>query len=869
MTKVDLEILQSDALAGDSDAQLELGKYHSSYGRYKESFVWFEKSALQGNVDGQFNLALCYENGRGVAKDVEKAIGWYVKSASQGNGLAAWNLGRLSESGYKDKYLNKVQADPDNAFYWYRIGYEMPKYRHFTGNDLARCYELGIGTPKCPYRAYELYKKHKANEKISHLLKSYNPLLDSRLSGLDVLGNNPFRILGVYSNASEREIRANKSKLDSMVKVGQSPNFKTDHLLPCNITDYTGVCQERINYANTLLSTKGSSQNTSQANELLDRAIKELSEWASIKENNPEWQVSVSRTTETVSDSFQKIASDTQRIKYGLFWFNDYTDDDKKALRLLSEHKWDEARCIWDSCSNFSAHINRSVLSWFERDDYSAILEILSLFYSDEERTEFISAITSGRAMVSREDLSLLFWNTLFSFPQNEMSWYDFRSIITQTKESPIGLFLNQHEEERERIKKLLFDEIKSPLENMLSVAEAQDPNNWGECVKEYGRVYNSTYKVLATIERFVGKDYFGYILFCNKLSEKLLHFSIHYNNDNKEAWDAAHTALMYARVAFNIAKDEVLRERCKRNVEIFENNNRIAQTEKSCEYIDEQFGKLKGDNITIAQVESIYSSIEVALSCIESNAGKNSVVYKNESNRIVNKLLNIVISVYNNNKNAGTASSAEKILCKMQNMTVTQETKIRLDNNIEILKNNFNAALKSGDFDYLISGFESSNTLKDNNPPKASKPKNRPNHLKKSHSTCSVKDNKKRIILKGIVTIISILMTTFTYWCISNGNPERWFVITCIVIMSILVLFLIVMWLLELRKDPLDSDIEWFFNVYEKIEDFANQIEAVGVQGRKTYSWPFALPFHLLAMGITLIGFIVNGLARIAVLIK
>lgn len=688
MTKVDLEILQSDALAGDSGAQLELGKYHSSYGRYKESFVWFEKSALQGNDDGQFNLALCYENGRGVAKDVEKAIGWYVKSASQGNGLAAWNLGRLSESGYKDKYLNKVQANPDNAFYWYRIGYEMPKYRHFTGNDLARCYELGIGTPKCPYRAYELYKKHKANEKISHLLKSYNPLLDSRLSGLDVLGNNPFRILGVYSNASEREIRANKSKLDSMVKVGQSPNFKTDHLLPCNITDYTGVCQERINYAKTLLSTKGSSQNTSQANELLDRAIKELSEWASIKENNPVWQVSVSRTTETVSDSFQKIASDTQRIKYGLFWFNDYTDDDKKALRLLSEHKWDEARCIWDSCSNFSAHINRSVLSWFERDDYSAILEILSLFYSDEERTEFISAITSGRAMVSREDLSLLFWNTLFSFPQNEMSWYDFRSIITQTKESPIGLFLNQHEEERERIKKLLFDEIKSPLENMLSVAEAQDPNNWGECVKEYGKVYSSTYKVLATIERFVGKDYYGYILFCNKLSEKLLHFSIHYNNDNKEAWDAAYIALMYAREAFNIAKDEMLRERCKRNIEIFENNNRIAQTEKSCEYIDEQLGKLKGDNITIAQVESIYSSIEVALSCIESNAGKKTDIYRIKSNGIVNKLLNSIISIYYNNRNAETASSAEQLLHKMQKMIMSSETRERLDKNVYILSN-------------------------------------------------------------------------------------------------------------------------------------------------------------------------------------
>ena len=46
---------------------------------------WIRKSAEQGYVRAQFELALCYERGIGVQKDVKKSIEWYLKAAEQGD----------------------------------------------------------------------------------------------------------------------------------------------------------------------------------------------------------------------------------------------------------------------------------------------------------------------------------------------------------------------------------------------------------------------------------------------------------------------------------------------------------------------------------------------------------------------------------------------------------------------------------------------------------------------------------------------------------------------------------------------------------------------------------------------------------------
>ena len=49
--------------------------------------------AEQGDATAQYNLGVCYANGKGVEKDAEEAVKWYHKAAEQGNARAQYNLG--------------------------------------------------------------------------------------------------------------------------------------------------------------------------------------------------------------------------------------------------------------------------------------------------------------------------------------------------------------------------------------------------------------------------------------------------------------------------------------------------------------------------------------------------------------------------------------------------------------------------------------------------------------------------------------------------------------------------------------------------------------------------------------------------------
>jgi hypothetical protein len=56
---------------------------------------WYRKAAEQGYADGQFNLGWCYENGRGVPRDLDEARRWYRKAAAQGHADARKRLAEL------------------------------------------------------------------------------------------------------------------------------------------------------------------------------------------------------------------------------------------------------------------------------------------------------------------------------------------------------------------------------------------------------------------------------------------------------------------------------------------------------------------------------------------------------------------------------------------------------------------------------------------------------------------------------------------------------------------------------------------------------------------------------------------------------
>lgn len=83
-------------------------------GNLPEAYKEFRAAAEKGESDSQYNLALMYERGIGVAKDLKEALVWYRKSAEQGNSNAQFNLGVMYENGHG------CEVDFAQSHLWYR-----------------------------------------------------------------------------------------------------------------------------------------------------------------------------------------------------------------------------------------------------------------------------------------------------------------------------------------------------------------------------------------------------------------------------------------------------------------------------------------------------------------------------------------------------------------------------------------------------------------------------------------------------------------------------------------------------------------------------------------------------------------------------
>ena len=86
--QLSIEDLKRLALAGDADAQVQLGVYYYDGTGvpkdYAEAVRWYRLAADQGYAKAQYNLGVCYFNGQGVPRDYAEAVRWCRLAANQG-----------------------------------------------------------------------------------------------------------------------------------------------------------------------------------------------------------------------------------------------------------------------------------------------------------------------------------------------------------------------------------------------------------------------------------------------------------------------------------------------------------------------------------------------------------------------------------------------------------------------------------------------------------------------------------------------------------------------------------------------------------------------------------------------------------------
>jgi TPR repeat protein len=91
-----VETTETKAGRGDAEAQFSLGVKFARDGAtqdYPQAVQWYRKAADQNHSLAQFNLAIMYASGQGVARDDVKSMGWMQKAADQGDAGAQFRVG--------------------------------------------------------------------------------------------------------------------------------------------------------------------------------------------------------------------------------------------------------------------------------------------------------------------------------------------------------------------------------------------------------------------------------------------------------------------------------------------------------------------------------------------------------------------------------------------------------------------------------------------------------------------------------------------------------------------------------------------------------------------------------------------------------
>ncbi len=109
-------------------------------GHFAEAIALWRPAAEAGSARAQFGLAVAYDLGQGVAKDVAQACLWYRRAGEAGLPEAEFDTALMYDAG-------RCGAQrPDEAATWYgraaAHGYGQAQYA------LARMYEDGHGVPK-------------------------------------------------------------------------------------------------------------------------------------------------------------------------------------------------------------------------------------------------------------------------------------------------------------------------------------------------------------------------------------------------------------------------------------------------------------------------------------------------------------------------------------------------------------------------------------------------------------------------------------------------------------------------------------------------------------------------------------------------
>ena len=322
---------------------------------------------------------------------------------------------------------------------------------------------------------------------------------------MDIINQNPYRVLGVFSNVSSKEIIANASKFRAFARINKASDSLVDfnHLLP-----------------------------------------------------------PVIRNSETIEKAVSCLSLPQDRLKYALFWFLSSSNEDDCLFSGINNGQVEESIKKYKSISPketclTSLHHNCRLFNILKNEKWSNIITDYSLLFLHNKKTldDFSYRVLGEVFPYNEEELSKFFFDTLITEYPN----------IDWQKETE---FIIMKEEDRNYIKELYINKCTSSIETVIKEFDALILSTKEVFLNNIFYLHNKSLPSLKKLASIVGYKDTLYQTYMDKIVDGTLNKCVRFFNDNPSL-ETAKCVKQIIEVIGDMSDMEMTKLRAKRNYQV------------------------------------------------------------------------------------------------------------------------------------------------------------------------------------------------------------------------------------------------------------------------------------------------------------
>lgn len=407
---------------------------------------------------------------------------------------------------------------------------------------------------------------------------------------MKLIQDNPYRIAGILSNASEREVVRQKSRILKSAGIGRQVDSELDFPF-MNTVDRTDL--------------------------------------------------------NSVNKAFSGIEQNQDKVSHSLFWFLKANTFDETAINYLINGDKDKAVEIWDKVTNgkevtsknFSCFNNIGTLKLLSnsKDEIKEGLEAKIKLIESTQFANFVHTVADQTYTIDNQKQTEKFIDDVLKQLKGKYSSSD-----------TLNLFSNCNGTTQKYLAQKFTEEPIHKIESQIESTKNKRKTNKSGAYELGLKLFVNCKDELATLKALLGTSDLKYKMIADNLAKEVMQCGIDYFQEWKESKNPSEEGLKLLKYAQSIAVGSQTKDRIKENIEGMQEWAETAPIKDDLNFITNKLKNFQNAVDSIENAKSLVSNCKSKLQNIKNILGSTDELYLNVSSAVVSNALGMIIEVVN-----------------------------------------------------------------------------------------------------------------------------------------------------------------------------------------------------------------------------